>query len=120
MPYRPPLVPFETFVADPPDLPVRGPGEPGPSVLTRAEVLGTDSGGATFKGTTSDGSSLIVQVGAAGEGVLRVRLSAEPDARSRSAAAIALVRPGAYPAVVEVGDGTVAALGDKPTVVVRI
>ena len=76
MPYRPPLVPFETFVADPPDLPVRGPGDAGPSVLTRAEVLGTDSGGATFKGTTSDGSSLIAQVGAAGEGVIRVRLSA--------------------------------------------
>ncbi|GAA0950638.1 alpha-xylosidase [Virgisporangium aurantiacum] len=107
MPYRPPLVPFETFVADPPDLPVRGPGDAGPSVLTRAEVLGTDAGGATFKGTTSDGSSLIAQVSAAGEGVIRVRLSAEPDARSRSAAAIALVRPGSYPAVVEVGDGTV-------------
>ena len=29
MPYRPPLVPHETFVADPPDLPVRAPGEPG-------------------------------------------------------------------------------------------
>ncbi len=27
MPYRPPLVPYETFVADPPDLPVRTPGE---------------------------------------------------------------------------------------------
>jgi alpha-D-xyloside xylohydrolase len=107
MPYRPPLVPFETFVADPPDLPVRGPGEPRPSILTRAEVLGTDPGGVAFKGTTSDGSSLVVQIGAAGEGVLRVRLSAEPDARSRSSAAIALVRPAAHPAMVEVADGTV-------------
>ncbi|GIJ67563.1 TIM-barrel domain-containing protein [Virgisporangium ochraceum] len=107
MPFRPPLVPFETFVADPPDLPVRGPGDAGPSVLTRAEVLGTDVGGATFKGTTSDGSSLVVRVGAAGDGVLRVRLSAEPDARSRSAAAIALVRPAAFAATVEVTDGTV-------------
>lgn len=105
MPYRPPLVPFETFVADPPDLPVRGPGEPGPSVLTRAEVLATDAGGVTFKGATSDGSSLIVQVGAAGAGVLRVRLSAEPDARSRSARAITLVRPAAVAATVEASDG---------------
>ena len=29
MPYRPPLVPHETFVADPPELPVRPPGEDG-------------------------------------------------------------------------------------------
>ena len=30
MPYRPPLVPHETFVADPVDLPVRPPGRAGP------------------------------------------------------------------------------------------
>ncbi|WP_230415597.1 hypothetical protein [Micromonospora tarapacensis] len=42
MPYRPPLVPYETFVADPPDLPVRAPGEGGPAVVSRAEVAGTD------------------------------------------------------------------------------
>ena len=29
MPYRPPLVPHETFVADPPDLPVRPPANMG-------------------------------------------------------------------------------------------
>jgi alpha-D-xyloside xylohydrolase len=100
MPYRPPLVPFETFVADPPELPVRGPGEQGLSRLTRAEVLTTDATGATFKGTTSDGGSLAVQISAAGEGVLRVRLSEDPDARSRSARALTLVNPSPHPAVV--------------------
>ena len=53
--YRPPLVPHETFVADPPELPVRAPGEQGLSALTRAEVLATDTQGVTLKGTTSDG-----------------------------------------------------------------
>ena len=103
MPYRPPLVPFEVFVADPPDLPVRGPGEPGGlSALVRAEVLASDPAGVTFKGTTSDGGSLAVQLSAAGEGVIRVRLSEEPDARSRSARALPLVPPRLHPALVEV------------------
>jgi alpha-D-xyloside xylohydrolase len=107
MPYRPPLVPFETFVADPPDLPVRGPGEEGLSCLTRAEILSLDEAGVSLKGTTSDGSSLVVLIAAAGEGVVRVRLAAEPDARSRSAAAIALVRPAVHPATVRTTGGTV-------------
>ena len=33
MPYRPPLVPHEYFVADPPELPVRAPGEQGLDAL---------------------------------------------------------------------------------------
>jgi alpha-D-xyloside xylohydrolase len=107
MPYRPPLVPYETFVADPPDLPVRGPGEEGLSALTRAELLANDHGGVTLKGATSDGGSLAVQIGAAGEGVIRVRLSEDPDARSRSARAIALVRPQSYPAAVRVDGNSV-------------
>ena len=37
MPYRPPLVAHEYFVADPPELPVRPPGEEGLSALARAE-----------------------------------------------------------------------------------
>jgi alpha-D-xyloside xylohydrolase len=103
MPYRPPLVPYEIFVADPPDLPVRGPGEPGGlSALARAEVLASDPHGVTFKGTTSDGGTLAVQVSAAGEGIIRVRLSGEPDARSRSARALSLVPHRQHPAAVEV------------------
>ncbi|MDG4831990.1 glycoside hydrolase family 31 protein [Solwaraspora sp. WMMD1047] len=102
MPYRPPLVPHETFVADPPELPVRAPGEQGLSALTRAEVLATDEHGVTLKATTSDGGSLAVRVAAAGEGVIRVRLSEDPVARSRSARILPLVRPGTHPAQVRV------------------
>ncbi|MDQ7904608.1 glycoside hydrolase family 31 protein [Phytohabitans sp. ZYX-F-186] len=102
MPYRPPLVPYETFVADPPDLPVRAPGEQGLSAVTRAELVTTDGSGVSVKATTSDGGTLAVQIGAAGEGILRVRLSEAPDARGRSARALALVRPEAHPATVTV------------------
>jgi alpha-D-xyloside xylohydrolase len=107
MPFRPPLVPFETFVADPPELPQRRPGEEGLSRLAAAELLTTDATGATFKGSTSDGGSLAVRISAAGEGVIRVRLSEDPEARSRSARAISLVNPAAYPAVVTATGGVV-------------
>ncbi|ROT31120.1 TIM-barrel domain-containing protein [Micromonospora sp. HM5-17] len=102
MPYRPPLVPHETFVADPPDLPVRAPGEEGLSALTRAEVLGTDTAGVSLKAGTSDGGSLTVRISAAGEGVIRVRLSEDPLARGRAARALPLVRPQPYVAGVRV------------------
>lgn len=96
MPYRPPLVPYETFVADPPELPVRRPGEQGLSALTRAELLATDEHGVNLKGQTGLGETLLVQVAVAGEGVIRVRLSQDPDARSRSAQALPLVKPARY------------------------
>ncbi|MFD0747117.1 hypothetical protein ACFQ1L_38880 [Phytohabitans flavus] len=102
MPYRPPLVPYETFVADPPDLPVRSPGERGLSAVTRAELVTTDASGVSVKATTSDGGTLAIQIGAAGEGILRVRLSEAPDARGRAARALTLVRPEAHPATVTV------------------
>jgi alpha-D-xyloside xylohydrolase len=107
MSYRPPLVPYETFVADPPELPVRGPGEEGPSRLTAAELLAADASGAVFKGSTSDGGTLAVQINAAGEGVIRVRLSEDPQARTRSAQALSLVKPAAYPAAVTTAGATV-------------
>ncbi|MGB2570116.1 TIM-barrel domain-containing protein [Micromonospora citrea] len=102
MPYRPPLVPYETFVADPPDLPVRAPGEHGAAVVTRAEVGGTDPHGVTFTATTSDGDTLVARVEAAGDGVIRVRLADDLAARSRSARALPLVHPSAHPAEVTV------------------
>ena len=102
MPYRPPLVPYETFVADPPDLPVRAPGEQGLSAVTRAELVTTDASGVSVKATTSDGGTLAIQIGAAGEGILRVRLSEAPDARGRAARALTLVRPETHPATVTV------------------
>jgi alpha-D-xyloside xylohydrolase len=96
MPYRPPLVAHENFVADPPDLPIRRPGESGLSTLVRADVVATDPQGVTLKAATSGGETLAVQVGVAGEGIIRVRLSQDTDARTRSAKAIALVHPGSY------------------------
>jgi alpha-D-xyloside xylohydrolase len=108
MPYRPPLVPHETFVADPPDLPVRAPGEQGGlSALVRAEVLGVDASGVTCKGSTADGDSLTVSVSAAAEGVIRVRLSGDPDARSRSARALPLIAAQTCPASITVDDDVV-------------
>ena len=106
MPYRPPLVPHETFVADPVDLPVRAPGDEGLSALARAEVLMVNGATVTFKAVTTDGETLVAELCAAEEGVIRVRLSQDPDARSRSARATTLVRPATdADARVEVTDG---------------
>jgi alpha-D-xyloside xylohydrolase len=108
MPYRPPLVPHETFVADPIDLPVRPPGTRGLSAVTRAELLAADPHGISVKAATADGQVLIAEIRAAGEGVIRVRLCQDLDARSRSAPAATLVRPQTDPhARVETGDGRV-------------
>jgi alpha-D-xyloside xylohydrolase len=108
MPYRPPLVPHETFVADPVDLPVRPPGQQGLAAITRAEVVTVDGGAVTFKALTADGESLLAEVSVAGEGVVRVRLSQDPDAHSRSAQIMTLVTPGQDPsATVSVADGRV-------------
>jgi alpha-D-xyloside xylohydrolase len=108
MPYRPPLIAREYFVADPPELPVREPGETGLSAVTRAEVVASDGEGVTFKGATSADETLVVQVTVAGEGVIRVRLGAEADARSRAAQVTTMVTPGRYgDAVVEAGHSRV-------------
>ncbi|MFG1965857.1 TIM-barrel domain-containing protein [Nonomuraea sp. NPDC049028] len=96
MPYRPPLVAHEYFVADPPELPVRTRGEQGLSALTAAEPVAVDDSGVTLKGITSAEESLVVQVRVAGEGVIRVRLGQDVDARARSARATSLVTPGTY------------------------
>src|SRR4051794_24359087 len=106
MPYRPPLVAHEYFVADPPELPVRTRGEQGLSALTAAEPVAVDDSGVTLKGITSAEESLVVQVRVAGEGVIRVRLGQDVDARARSARATSLVTPGTYAgARVETGPG---------------
>ncbi|GAA2210660.1 alpha-xylosidase [Nonomuraea monospora] len=96
MPYRPPLVAHEYFVADPPELPVRERGEGGLSALTSAELVAADGAEVMLKAVTSAEETLVVQVGVAGEGVIRVRLSEDATARPRSERAIALVSPGTY------------------------
>ena len=94
-------------MADPIELPVRRPGDAGPSALARAEVLSTEAWGVTLKAVTTDGETLVGEVSAAGEGILRVRLSADPEARSRSARALPLVRPGRYAGAQVEADGNV-------------
>jgi alpha-D-xyloside xylohydrolase len=96
MPYRPPLVAPESFVADPPELPVRRPGEDGLAILDRAEVVRVDVDGVTLRAAALGDETLIVRVAVAGEGVIRVRLSQDANARTRSARAITLVRPGSF------------------------
>ncbi|AQZ66731.1 Alpha-xylosidase [[Actinomadura] parvosata subsp. kistnae] len=96
MPYRPPLVAHEYFVADPPELPVRERGEGGLSALTSAELVAADGAEVMLKAVTSAEETLVVQVGVAGEGVIRVRLSEDATARPRSERAVGLVSPGTY------------------------
>ncbi|RVX47309.1 alpha-D-xyloside xylohydrolase [Nonomuraea polychroma] len=96
MPYRPPLVAHEYFVADPPELPVRARGEGGLSAVTAAELVAADGAEVMLKAVTTAEEMLVVQVGVAGEGVIRVRLSQDAAARPRSEGAISLVTPGTY------------------------
>lgn len=117
MPYRPPLVPHETFVADPVELPVRPPGQQGLSAVTRADLLTLETDRVTLKGTTGDGATLLVEVTAAGDGIVRVRLGADADARSRSAPAATLVRPGRDPRASAGQDGDRIRLTTGPLVV---
>ncbi|HLU27749.1 MAG TPA: TIM-barrel domain-containing protein, partial [Glycomyces sp.] len=106
MPYRPPLVAREFFVADPPELPQRAVGEEGLSAVTTAEVVETDASSATLKATTSAGEELYVGLAVAGEGVIRARLSADPAARPAAEKITELLRPGSWDgASVSVDDG---------------
>ncbi|HEU5130070.1 MAG TPA: TIM-barrel domain-containing protein [Glycomyces sp.] len=96
MPYRPPLVAREFFVADPPELPQRAVGEEGLSAVTTAEVVATDASSATLKATTSAGEELYVGLAVAGEGVIRTRLAADPAARPAAEKITELVSPGSW------------------------
>ncbi|WP_239161669.1 TIM-barrel domain-containing protein [Acrocarpospora phusangensis] len=110
----------EYFVADPPELPVRGHGESGLSALTRAEVVTVDWAGVTFKGSTSADETLVVRICAAGEGVIRVRLMQDADARTRSARAISMVTPGSYHAVVTADESRVVLHAGRLRVEIRL
>ncbi|WP_205328473.1 TIM-barrel domain-containing protein [Glycomyces sp. YM15] len=108
MPYRPPLVAREFFVADPPELPQRAVGEQGLSAVTSAEVAETGPASVLLKAVTSAGEELYVGLAAVAEGVIRARLSADPAARPSVEKIIELVHAGAYgDAKVSVEDGTV-------------
>jgi alpha-D-xyloside xylohydrolase len=106
MPYRQPLAPWITHVADPVDLPVRGPDDPGPNHVVSAEPAGRDTDGLVLRAKTSNGDALHVTVRAAAEGVIRVRLAPDAEAVQRSARALRLVTCAPYAdARVEPRDG---------------
>ncbi|WP_026922980.1 TIM-barrel domain-containing protein [Glycomyces arizonensis] len=105
MPYRPPLVAREFFVADPPELPQRAVGEQGLSAVKAAEVVETGASSVTLKATTSAGEELYVGLGVAGEGVIRTRLSADPAARPAADKALAMVHPGSFDGARVTADG---------------
>ncbi len=91
--YRPPMVPHERFVADPPALPVPRPGDAGPAAVTRADLVEVTDRGIELKAATATGEPLTASITASAAGVLRVRLGARPDATTRAARAITLVHP---------------------------
>ncbi len=97
MTYRQPLAPYIYNVADPTELPLRPPGEEGLSRVTSAEVVARETERLHVRARTSTGETLFLEVGSAGEGVIRVRLAADEHAASRSAPAIRLVTPGHFP-----------------------
>lgn len=108
MPYRPPLVAREFFVADPPELPQRAPGEQGLSAVKRAEIVDLGPASVLLKATTSADEELYVSLAAVAEGVVRARLSADPEARPASEQVIAMVHAGVYAdATITVDGGTV-------------
>ncbi len=106
MPYRPPLVPHEVFVADPAELPVRRRGEDGLAAIARAELVGTEPDTASLKAVTADGQVFTAELSIAGPGVVRVRLSSDAGARPRSEAITTMVHSGSDPnGRLEVADG---------------
>src|SRR5687768_17301786 len=96
MPYRPPLVAREFFLADPPELPLRAPGEQGLSAVKSAEIIESETASVTLKAKTSADEELYIGLAVAGEGVIRTRLSADPEARPAAERIIELVHPGTY------------------------
>jgi alpha-D-xyloside xylohydrolase len=121
MPFRPPLIAHEYFVADPPELPRRAHGEPGPRAVTRAELANVGKQGAVFVAHTSAGDRLHATVTSAGLGILRVRLCADPLAASRSARALPLVAPDEQAeAAVSTDDGLVTVTSGSLTAVITL
>lgn len=119
MAFQEPLTPFVVHVADPPQLPIRKPADPPASRVVRAEVREKHDAGISLLALTSDDRPLHLDVTAAAPGVVRVRLSKEPDGVTRSTPAITLVHPRAdASARVEIQDGSV--IVDVDGVIARI
>jgi alpha-D-xyloside xylohydrolase len=72
---QPILLPHVFFAADPPDLPVRPPGDGGgPDALVVAEIAEATASGVSLRGTTRSGDELNVTVAIVAPGVVRVLL----------------------------------------------
>lgn len=119
MAFHEPLTPFIVHVADPPALPIRAPGDPAASRVVRATVRKTSDSGLDLLAQTSDERVLHLSVKAAAPGVVRVRLSVDPNGVTRSARAADLVHDRAdASARVDVRDG--CAVVDAGGVLARI
>ena len=93
MPFQQPLVPPVLHVADPVDLPLRDHGEGGLCQVTHARVTLRREDGWELEVTGSTGETLFVEVAAADEGAVRVRLAPDRETRGRATTATTLVRP---------------------------
>ena len=120
MPYRPPLVAHEYFSADPPELPRLRRGDTGPAAVTRAEITSIEPDGVSFKALTAADEVLFARVAAAGDGVLRVRLAADPGATSRSARLLPLMHAAYTEATVAEFPGGVRVTAWPLTAVIRL
>ncbi len=75
---RAPLLPYVTFEADPPELPVRQRGDRGgPEYIVTASVLAEEAHGLRLAGTTQHGTDLTITVSVVAPGVVRVWLAGE-------------------------------------------
>ena len=77
-----PLLPYSFFAANPPELPVRGPDDPGlPSSIKIASVTAVEPQGVRLVGVTQDGAALDVVLEIIAAGVAHLLVQAEPDPR---------------------------------------
>ncbi len=75
MPYRPVLLPYTLFEADPVDLPVRGRGDKGgPDYIVKAAITREDQHGITLDGTTLTGKAARISVRVVAPGIIHVLL----------------------------------------------
>lgn len=84
---RPPLLPYGFFAADPPDLPVRGPDDPGgPEFIAKAILAREIDHGVILKGTTQTDETVRITIRLVSRGIARVQMcrpDREPDQQIR-------------------------------------
>jgi alpha-D-xyloside xylohydrolase len=107
-----PLLPYVAFAARPPELPVRGPGDPGlPSYVTRAELAGQGAQSVHLAGTTQDGNTVNLTLEIVAPGIARVLIEGPERDPRRVTLALADARRN-VPVTVQVSAGRVALISD--------